>query len=670
MTTAVTLRRPPFLGIASLVWLLVMLVACSGGHKSAAPPSAANSQPSGAVGSGSGAVQVAWDHSKAKVPVTAAQPSWGRPDAPVTLVEFSDLQCPFCSRGELTVEELQRLYGPDKLRVVFRHAPLPFHDNARPAAIAAATVHGLAGNEAFFGFVRRAFGHQRELSLEAYEGWAVEVGLTAQAFREAYVSKRFEPMVDADIDVAQQLGVQGTPNFRVNGIEISGAQPLEAFQAVIDAQLREAEALRAAGTPSAQLYVALTDKNSKAVPAPPEKKAANEDDLTVWRVAVEKDDPSQGPSDALVTIVQWSDYQCPFCRRVEGTLTQLRQNYPKDVRIVWKDNPLPFHPAAKPAAVLGRLVYERQGNAAFWKLHDSLFGTEAQLTEAAVQSLGEKAGIHAAELSPAVRKSKALTRIEASMEQAADLNANGTPHFFINGVRLTGAQPIEAFRRRIDAELRRAKELTDRGVPRAQIYAELMKAATATANEPEKKDVPTPAASRPSKGPAAAPVVLQLWSDFQCPFCARVEPTITELQAEFPRELRVVWRHLPLNFHQHALLAAEAAEEVLAQKGPVVFWKYHDLLFAAQGRTDGLVASELESMAARLGVDLPRFRTALEEHRHRPAIDADLALAEKAGIRGTPAAVINGYFVGGAQPLVNFRRAVKRALADKAPQRK
>ena len=136
------------------------------------------------------------------------------------------------------------------------------------------------------------------------------------------------------------------------------------------------------------------------------------------------------------------------------------------------------------------------------------------------------------------------------------------------------------------------------------------------------------------------------------------------LAREFPRELRIEWRDLPLSFHAQARVAAEAAQEAFAQRGDVGFWAMHDLLFAHQGDPGGLEVPALRGYAARIGLDVARFDAALERRVHAPAIDADVAAAAQAGITGTPGAVVNGYFVSGARELRVFRRAVRRALED------
>src|SRR6185436_16242161 len=115
---------------------------------------------------------------------------------------------------------------------------------------------------------------------------------------------------------------------------------------------------------------------------------------------------------------------------------------------------------------------------------------------------------------------------------------------------------------------------------------------------PEQKKIPAPGAASPYRGAAGAPVVIQVFSDFQCPFCKRVAPTIAELEKEFGSSVKIVWRHLPLPFHEDAALAAEAAEEAYAQKGNAGFWRFHDLVFEEQ--ETGIQRNVLEAIAARM----------------------------------------------------------------------
>jgi protein-disulfide isomerase len=601
----------------------------------------------------------------AKVPVTAADPQWGSVDAPVTIVELSDFQCPFCARVQPTLEALKKKYGPTQLRLVFKHSPLPFHQDARPAAEVAAAVFMLAGSDAFYKFHHQAFANYQALTKENLFGWATSVGVQPSALQAWLDSGRAGQKVDEDMKLAKELGASGTPAFRINGVTLTGAQPLEVFVKVVDEQLAAARELTQGGTPPRLVYVTLTDKNlvqdtaAKAATKP----EAVEDDTKIWNVPVLPDDPQRGAKDALVTVIVFSEYQCPFCKRVEATLGELHQLYGKDLRMVWKDNPLPFHPRAKPAAKLARLVFQIKGNDAFWKMHDALFANNPALEDSDFEELATKQGLVWKALQPQLAASKLDARIDDSIELASDFQARGTPHFFINGRRLSGAQPVDAFRKVIDEELAKARAVVERGTPRAKVYAQLVKDGE-TPPPPEKKHALVPGRS-PSRGDANAVVVIQVFSDFQCPFCRRVEPTLQGLEKEFKGSIRIVWRHMPLPFHKYAQQAAEASEEVLAQKGAAAFWTYHDMLYEAQSEPDGLDRVNLDNLADKLGLDMARFKAALDQHIHQAKVQEDMDAAKTIGISGTPAFVINDYYLSGAQPAAAFKKLIKRALSDK-----
>ncbi|HKO93956.1 MAG TPA: thioredoxin domain-containing protein, partial [Polyangiaceae bacterium] len=155
------------------------------------------------------------------IPISADDPSWGKPDAPVTIVEVSDFQCPFCSRATPTLARIQTDYGADKVRIIWKNNPLPSHANARPAAEAGATVQALGGD--FWKFNQLAFAHQKELTRENFQSWAVAAGIAAPKFAQAYDSKQYAGKVDQDLALARQLGANSTPHFFINGKSLVGA---------------------------------------------------------------------------------------------------------------------------------------------------------------------------------------------------------------------------------------------------------------------------------------------------------------------------------------------------------------------------------------------------------------------------------------------------------------
>ncbi|MDC3988115.1 DsbA family protein [Polyangium jinanense] len=593
------------------------------------------------------------------IPVGPKDPIWGNALAPVTMVIWGDFECPFTSRLMATLALLQEQYGPDKLRVVWRHNPLPFHKNARPAHLAAETVLRLGGAGAFWKFHTLAFQNQRYLEPQSFTAWAAESGVDPSAFQAAFDQQRFAANVDADMAFGKKVGVTGTPATFVNGIFLSGAQPITRFQELIDAELKEAAALRRSGIDPEHVYAELSERNREKTPSPPPS-SPPPDTTTVWKVPL-AGSPARGKSSALVTIVMFGDFQCPFTKRSLTTIAELEAKYGDKLRLVFKHNPLPFHTRAEPAAEFAIEAGAQKGEAAFWKAFQALFDTQERLADADLENLAIALGLDVKRVKKAIASHAHATRIEGDQDLAEDLKASGTPHFFVNGRRLIGAQPREQFEAIIDEEITKAGKLVAGGTPDAQIYDALQKDAKAPAPM-ERLLAPAPTKDNPGKGaPAGAAVTIQMFADFQCPFSKRVQADVEQLLAAYPGKVRVVWRHLPLPFHRQAQLAAEASVEAFRQKGEAGFWAFAARLWEDQSE-QGLSRPSIERKAAEAGLDVAKLSAALDARTHWKAVQADRELAERLNIFGTPAFVINDYFMSGAHPLRTQKRYVAKAL--------
>lgn len=167
--------------------------------------------------------------------------------------------------------------------------------------------------------------------------------------------------------------------------------------------------------------------------------------------------------------------------------------------------------------------------------------------------------------------------------------------------------------------------------------------------------------SAPYRGAPGAKVVIQQVSDFACSFCARADKTVDELVKAYPGKVKVVWRDKPLAVHADAPLAAEAAREAFAQKGNDGFSRMQKILFENQQR---LSRQDLEDYAQRAGLDVAKFKRALDERTHKASIDADEKAVAEAGVSATPAFFVGPYFVSGAAPYAKLRRLVERVLAE------
>ena len=166
-------------------------------------------------------------------------------------------------------------------------------------------------------------------------------------------------------------------------------------------------------------------------------------------------------------------------------------------------------------------------------------------------------------------------------------------------------------------------------------------------------------AKGPAKGPAGAKVTIVEFSDFQCPYCGREAPVIQKLTDEYKDQVRLVFRHYPLNFHPMAQKAAEAAACAADQNK---FWEMHDKMFANQQK---LEVPALKGYAKELGLDTGKFDKCLDAGEKKQLVDDDQKAGNDAGVNGTPAFFVNGVFINGAVPYEQIKAAVDRELGKK-----
>jgi protein-disulfide isomerase len=661
-------RRPLFAALFAFVvaWMSACLAGCG------APPGPPRAVDPLVIGRDDGGAALAAVSDPAReddaaVPVAIDDAVRGPRDALITIVVWSDFQCPFCGRLVDTLERVQKAYGDD-LRIVFKNMPLVFHDKARLAAEVGQGVLALKGNEAFWRYHDMAFRRQGLLSPDSVRAWAIAAGVDARDLEAGLTRGTWAAKIDRDMEVGKRLDANGTPTAFVNGVLLSGAQPFEKFQELIDGELKKAKEFAARGVSRDRVYALRAASNFVA----PKDKAQRRDDgdeddkpdLAVWKVPV-GGSPVRGSAAALVTLVEFSDFQCPYCKRVEATLERVRKEYGDRLRVVWKDEPLPFHPRAVPAAQLARAARAQKGDAGFWAAHDKLFESQPKLEDADLEAIAVELKLDVAKARAAFQSKAPLKAIEDDASLGDDVQASGTPHFFVNGRRLVGAQPFEKFKAVIDEELTRAEALVRSGAAKPSTVYDVLIKDGKSAPEPERKSVAT-TGSAPFRGAANAKVVIQQFSDFQCPFCARVEPTVDEVLKAYPGKVKVVWRNLPLVMHADAPLSAEAAREAFVQKGNDGFSRYRELLFKHQRDQDGLKRAALEGYAAEIGLDARRFGKALDDRTHQAAVEADATAANAGGLTGTPAFLVGPYYLSGAQPLAKFKKLIERVLVEPA----
>jgi protein-disulfide isomerase len=256
--------------------------------------------------------------------------------------------------------------------------------------------------------------------------------------RDCLESGRLAMTVQADMVEGRSLGVNGTPTFYVNGYPVVGAQPFQVFQTAISMaeEGRLAEAFIQQARPD--------NSNAEATAA---ALAAQPVDVPLG------DAPIKGNPDAPVTIVEYSDYQCPFCQRhFQDTMPELESYIDAgQVRYVFKDFPIhSIHPQAQRAHESARCARELDGETAFWEMHDLLFANQNEWAGAGnhvniFKGLASEAGLDQERFDACLDSGRYAEAVNADLAEGQQLGVAGTPAFFINGQRVSGAQPFAVF---------------------------------------------------------------------------------------------------------------------------------------------------------------------------------------------------------------------------------
>ena len=201
------------------------------------------------------------------------------------------------------------------------------------------------------------------------------------------------------------------------------------------------DAPAAAAAPAARAPNAPAPTQPQPRPPPPS---------AITQISVPDDAPYFGPKHAKVTIVEWSDFECPFCSRAANVVTEIKNTYPKDVKFVFRHRPLPMHPNA-PLAHEASMAAHEQGK--FFEYHDVLFANQRALDRASLERYAQQLGLDMAKFKAVLDSGKYADYVRKDSQDGSALGANGTPTFFVNGRQLVGAQPLDAFSAIIDEEL-------------------------------------------------------------------------------------------------------------------------------------------------------------------------------------------------------------------------
>ncbi|MDX1688476.1 MAG: thioredoxin domain-containing protein [Candidatus Promineifilaceae bacterium] len=570
----------------------------------------------------------------------------GDPAAPVVMEEFSDFQCPYCSRFfEQTlpsIEENQIANG--EVVLVFYDFPLTRIHPQAPLAAEAAHCAGEAGAATYWQMHDTLFENIGEWSGKGnadaiFVGYAEALDLDANAFADCLEEDRYVARVQTGLEKGGARGVNSTPSFFINDQPLIGARPLADFNEAI-ATVKEGGELAAEEPASAP------QGQPSAAPTP----ASFSENIAGAR----------GNADAPVTIVEFTDYQCPYCSsHAEQVLPQIVEQLIEtgDVYYILKDLPLDnIHPRARAAATAARCAGEQD---AYWSMHDALFENQARWSQPEnapaeiFNELADELELDGEAFSACLDSGRYDEEIEANFNEARTLGIGGTPYFFVDGYPIPGTQPFELFEYAVS--LAQEGRLAEAYAPQP------------TPEPAPSEPVDVPVGDAPSIGEPDAPVTIVEYTDYQCPYCSRhfqqTYPQIVENYVE-TGVVRYVFKDFPLtSIHPQAVEAAEAAR---CARDQGAFIEMHDMLFERQEAWagNGNATEIFTGFAEELGLDGDAFTRCLESGEYEEAVMADLEEGTGLGVRGTPTFFINGRYMDGARPFSSFEEMINDLTSE------
>jgi protein-disulfide isomerase len=266
------------------------------------------------------------------------------------------------------------------------------------------------------------------VSTRLLDGAAKAEGIDRPALVEREITSRIQPVTESDIAAwyqANQARVQGASLDQVR-------QPIRAF--LIQERMQDVRA---------KYLDELKSKTSVRVMLDPPRQAV-----------AAANSPAKGPARAPVEMIEFSDFQCPYCLRADPTVQQVLSTYGDRIRFVYRHYPLPNHPNARPAAEASACAGEQDK---FWQYHDRLFANPTKLSDPDLKRHAAELGLNTGQFNGCLDSHKLKAKVDTDLKAGEEAGVNGTPAFFINGRMMSGAQPFEAFKKIIDEELERKK---------------------------------------------------------------------------------------------------------------------------------------------------------------------------------------------------------------------
>lgn len=594
------------------------------------------------------------------IPITG-NPVKGSAHPKAVVVVFVDFHADGAKRIHQKILETAFHAHQDEVAVVYKAYPITKLNADSALLWQAANAAHLQNKfwemaDELFEYAGKPFDKATALSL------AQKLNLNVEQFEKDFDSRTVREMIRTDIEISKKNKVDRTPTVFINEkrVDFDAGGPTEQFMSSLNAAIERVNRMHE--DPAFHYFAAsewnlLYEGRKHVMPKIEPANTVQPSETPEMRTFIDiNGTPTLGNPDAPVTIVEFTDFECPFCAIANKNIHEVMQRYPDKIRLVFKHYPLPIHAhadAAHRAAEAASLL----GN--FWDMYDFLFQNQQNLEQAVLEQYAEKIGLPMDRFKSLLDSDNVKNRIKADLSQGSSVQVNSTPSLFINGRRIKGAPTVDKLSHIVDEELIIADRYLKAGTPADDLYKTLI-AEENRANFPEPKaEQDTPKApilltqgNSYAKGPENAPVVIYQFSEFQCPFCKKAEPTMTQIAETYGDKVKIVFKSFPLDFHKDAKLASEAA---LAAGAQGKFWEMHDILFKNQ---KNLTRPALVEYAKWAGLDIEKFERDLDNHTFAEQLNTEIQEGKTAGIAGTPAFVINGKLILGAKPFDDFKTEI------------
>ncbi len=534
-------------------------------------------------------------------------PSPAKTTGPVNAIVFADFQCPYSSQLFFTLERLQRQYAQG-LHIIVRQSPQPIHPYA-PLAHRAALAAQRQGK--FNAMAEILYANQARQGRVDLLHYAEQLHLDMVRFRRDLDSAAIQNELDRDVLESEALGVDRTPTLFIDGFKMSGVQSSETLMAVID---------RAGSSRLASTSVAI------AAPVTPGPAV----DATLRRELLNAPAATRGSADAPVTITEFTDFQCPFCRQATEPMEKLIELRGKQVRWIVHSFPLDFHPDSE-LANEAALAAGEQGK--FWEMHDLLFSHQSALKAKDLRLYAEQLHLDLRAFDDALLTHRFAGRIAADRALGTRAGVSGTPTFFIDGQMLSGARSLPELNQIVDREL-------------ASIDPSVVLASTASKTSPlaaAEHLVATPE-DLPGVGQRNDRLITVTWfTDVRSPLAASQADLIQDLISRSPASIRVIFKPFPVASREDSRIASAALLAALHQGRPA-FWQVYRMIAE---RRDTLDRTQLLGLATTAHLDINAFAAELDSASQ--AVTQDLDEAETRGVRGAPVVFLGDRRIDGLQ---------------------